>query len=54
MIYLDSDFAAGMPADSCVLNHLDLAINYYHLFRVEKFRCLWSLDMPTDFFKPPF
>jgi hypothetical protein len=29
MIHLDSDCPAGTPADSCVLNHLDLAINYY-------------------------
>ena len=29
MIHLDSDSPSGTPADKCILNHLDLAINYY-------------------------
>ena len=29
MIHLDSNCRPGTPADKCLLNHLDLAINYY-------------------------
>ena len=29
MIHLDSDCPVGTPAVNCVLNHLDLAVNYY-------------------------